>query len=122
MSPSFKSYSMTNMLFLSIPPSSCYTYSQLVAMVVWVVHSSSSSRRRSGAERLTGETVGIRLSVRLSVSVLQAGSLDRRLSGSTVEVLCPVCVVVRVYGSDPESGDEPCMSAQKREKLLSFLS
>lgn len=117
MSPSFKSYSMTNKLFLSVPPSSCYTYSQLVAMVVWVLHSSSSSsRRRSGAERLTGETVGIRLSVRLSVSVLQAGSLDRRLSGSTVEVLCPVCVAVRVYGSDPESGDEPCMSAQKHEK------
>lgn len=73
--PSFKSYSMTNKLPLSPAPSQCSTYSQLVAMVGWAAH---SNRRRSGAVRLTVETVGIRLSVRLSVSVRQAGSRESK--------------------------------------------
>lgn len=44
--------------------------------------------------RLTVETVGIRLSVCLSVSVRQAESLDSALPVSTVEVICPsVCLL-----------------------------
>ncbi len=65
--------------------------------------------------RLTVETVGIRLSVCLSVSVRQAGSLDGTLPVSTVEVICvSVClsVVVWVYVSGPESGDDPRISVE----------
>lgn len=48
-------------------------------MVGWVAH---SNRRRSGAVRLTVETVGIRLSVCRSVSERQAGSVDSTLAAS----------------------------------------
>lgn len=62
--------------------------------------------------RLTVETVGIRLSVRPSVSVRQAGSLDSTLPVSTVEVICPsVCCGVGLCFR-PRSGDDPRISVE----------
>lgn len=64
--------------------------------------------------RLTVETVGIRLSVCLSVSVRQAGSLDSTLPVSAVDVLSPssVCLfaAVLVYVAGAESGVDPLIS------------
>lgn len=72
--------------------------------------------------RLTVETVGIRLSVCLSVSVRQAGSLDSTLPVSTVDVLSPssVClyVTVLVYVSGAESGVDPLISVQMTSKQV----
>lgn len=59
--------------------------------------------------RLTAETVGIRLSVRLSVSVCQAGSVDSTLPVSTGEVICQ-SAAVSIHVSGPESGDDPHIS------------
>lgn len=80
------------------------------------------------------ETVGIRLSVCLSLSVRQAGSLDSPLPVSTVEVIC-LSVMVLVYVSGSESGDVPRISvemtkvkqvretkSQKLEQLLIFFT
>ncbi len=62
--------------------------------------------------RLTVETVGIRLSVCLSVSVRQAGSLDSTLAVSTVEVSVCLFVLLLVYVCGPESGDDPRISVE----------
>lgn len=65
--------------------------------------------------RLTGETVGIRLSVCLSVSVRQAGSLGSTLCVSTVQAICPSLASSRhvwLYGCSPESGDDPHISVE----------
>lgn len=85
-----------------------------------MVHS-SSNRRRSGAERLTGETVGIRLSVRLSL--LRASGWVVGQNAVRLHRGCPLfclraiwLVVVMVYGSDPKSGDDPCISLNKGDK------
>lgn len=99
---------MTNKLPLSPAPSQCSTYSQLVAMVGWAAH---SNRRRSGAVRLTVETVGIRLSVRLSVSVRQAGSWESSCLAFTDEVML-LSALVPIYVSGLEFGDDPHISVE----------
>lgn len=61
--------------------------------------------------RLTVETVGIRLSVRLSVSVRQAGSLNSTPPFFAVEVIRP-SAVVSIYVVGCESGDDPRISVE----------
>lgn len=110
MSPSFKSYSMTNKLPLSLPPS----HARLTAS--WLPWWGELPIATGGGvvpwdwqwRQLASDCL-----VCLSVSVRQAGSLDSTLPVSTVEVICvSLCrpVVVLVYVSGPESGDDPRIS------------
>lgn len=92
-------------------------------MVGWVAH---SNRRRSGAVRLTVETVGIRLSVCLSVSVRQAGSLDSTLPAFAVEGICFVCLRglrfrPRVRGGSPHICCNEKWTRQGRESIVSWI-
>lgn len=117
-SASFKSYSRTNKLALFSRLRSCPTYSQLVAMVGWAAH--SNRRRRSAAVRLTVETVGIRLSVPLSVWWLfwwgeRAARPHRQADAASV------CCQPQLLVSDRGFGDDPHIPVETQTVLVNGL-